>query len=172
MRKTHLVPVPGTGYILLDRQGGRQHLDERALWQVIYRYGALVSVSFDWPTIWRRWEPPCWGAVIHPENPQPIQFVLLDAEGAPLDPGRLIPPHLRHRKRDSSPSRMPGRHRRYYRAFRHPRTHNEQRANAGRLAEDGEPPIRGRRKHLVTAWDDIYRRKQHNWKRQRKTRWR
>lgn len=54
--------------------------------------------------------------------------------------------------------------RRGYRYYRHPKTQNERKQNV--VVDEGEPPIRGRRLHLPSAWDDICRKNEHNWKKQ------
>ena len=62
----------------------------------------------------------------------------------------------------------------HYCWFRHPRTANERRLNALVLAEDGEIGPRAARRpaRIPTAWDDLGRHVERNWKRQRKTQWR
>jgi len=54
--------------------------------------------------------------------------------------------------------------------FRRPRTTAEIAANAAAL-DDGIP-VRGRRRNLPSAWDDLPRQVQRSWKAHRRTRWR
>lgn len=55
--------------------------------------------------------------------------------------------------------------------FRNPHTAAEMRANAG-ADEGGSSGVRGRRRDLPSAWDDILRTRDRSWKRQRRTQWR
>ena len=60
-----------------------------------------------------------------------------------------------------------------YRWHRHPRTMAEKRLNSLVVFEEGEPGPRASRKsnYLSSAWDDIGRRVERNWKSFRRTRW-
>ena len=92
----------------------------------------------------------------------PYAWVLEDITGAPVARERIIPPiYPRRRSRYF-------RKRSHWPGYRCPHTIRVIRESVFR-DPDGAPSLRGRQRHLPTAWDDIKCRRYRSWKAYRKT---